>query len=96
MNIRGIYLSLIVLLSMGLLYEWNSDQRSRVISDHLKVAEASGYLGKIEWDKSKPDGTPRKQLDISNIKQLGWKPKIGLDEGIKSTVNLYLEKLKLF
>ena len=41
MNIRGIYISIIVLLSMGLLYEWNSEQRSKVISNHLEIAAAS-------------------------------------------------------
>ena len=56
MNIRGIYVSIIVLLSMGLLYEWNSEQRSRVISDHLQVAEASKLglgegLAQIKNDK---------------------------------------------
>jgi len=56
-----------------------------------KVAEAAGFTGKIEWDSSKPDGTPRKVLDVSRIKALGWKPTITLDEGITSTIAWYKE-----
>lgn len=54
-----------------------------------KVAAAAGFAGKIEWDSSKPDGTPRKILDVSRIKALGWKPTITLDEGIASTIAWY-------
>ena len=54
-----------------------------------KIATLSNYKGKIIWDKTKPDGTPRKLLDISRIEQLGWKPKISLDEGIKNTLKLF-------
>jgi GDP-L-fucose synthase len=56
-----------------------------------KVARATGYTGKIEWDSSKPDGTPRKVLDVSRVKALGWKPTITLDEGIASTIAWYKE-----
>jgi GDP-L-fucose synthase len=56
-----------------------------------KVAAAAGFTGKIEWDSSKPDGTPRKVLDVSLIKALGWKPTITLDEGIASTIAWYKE-----
>jgi GDP-L-fucose synthase len=51
-----------------------------------KVAAAAGFTGKIEWDSSKPDGTPRKVLDVSRIKALGWSPTITLNEGIASTI----------
>ena len=54
-----------------------------------KIAEISEFKGEIIWDKSKPDGTPKKQLDISKIKELGWSPKIGLDDGIKQTIRLF-------
>ena len=47
-----------------------------------KVAEAAGFTGFIEWDSTRPDGTPRKVLDVSRIKALGWKPTITLEEGI--------------
>ena len=56
-----------------------------------KVAAAAGFIGKIEWDSSKPDGTPRKVLDVSRIKALGWKPTITLDQGIASTIAWYKE-----
>jgi GDP-L-fucose synthase len=56
-----------------------------------KVANAAGFTGQIEWDASKPDGTPRKVLDVSRIKALGWKPTITLDEGIASTIAWYKE-----
>ena len=55
----------------------------------IKVAAAAGFTGKIEWDSSKPDGTPRKVLDVSRMKALGWKPTITLDEGIASTIAWY-------
>ena len=47
------------------------------------------YKGKINWDKSKPDGTSKKLLNISRLKSLGWEPKINLDEGIKRTLLEY-------
>ncbi len=53
------------------------------------VAKAVGYTGKIEWDESKPDGTPRKLLDVSKLSEAGWKASIGLEEGIRSTVEWY-------
>ena len=56
-----------------------------------KVARAAGFTGKIEWDSSKPDGTPRKVLDVSRIKALGWRPTITLDAGIASTIAWYKE-----
>jgi GDP-L-fucose synthase len=56
-----------------------------------KVAAAAGFMGQIEWDSSKPDGTPRKVLDVSRIKALGWKPTITLEEGIASTIAWYKE-----
>lgn len=57
----------------------------------IKVAAAAGFTGQIQWDSSKPDGTPRKVLDVSRIKALGWKPTITLDEGVASTITWYKE-----
>ena len=56
-----------------------------------KVADAAGFTRDIDWDATKPDGTPRKVLDVSRIKALGWKPTITLDEGIASTIAWYKE-----
>ena len=57
------------------------------------IATALNYKGEIVWDTSKPDGTPKKQLDISKIKNLGWKPKIELIEGITDTARSYFSKI---
>jgi GDP-L-fucose synthase len=57
------------------------------------VAEAVGYEGAIEWDTSKPDGTPRKLLDVSKLTESGWSASIGLEDGIRSTVEWYRENL---
>jgi len=50
------------------------------------VAAATGYQGEIRWDTSKPDGTPKKQLDVSRLAELGWRARIPLAEGLVSTV----------
>jgi GDP-L-fucose synthase len=55
------------------------------------IARHAGFKGKIIWDSSRPNGTPRKVLDITKITKLGWKPSITLDQGIASTVKWYLE-----
>ena len=56
-----------------------------------KIAEKVGFSGSIVMDANKPDGTPRKVLDITKVSNLGWKPTITLDQGIASTVEWYLE-----
>ena len=53
------------------------------------VAELAGFKGELAWDSSKPDGTPRKVLDVSKAKALGWSPKISLRDGIASTIAWY-------
>ena len=53
------------------------------------IAKTVGYDALINWDTSKPNGTPRKVLNVDKIKTLGWEPKIGLEEGIKSTYEWY-------
>ena len=50
-----------------------------------------GHKGKIIWDASKPDGTPRKLMDVSKMNQLGWKAEIELQEGIKKTYQWFIE-----
>jgi GDP-L-fucose synthase len=55
------------------------------------VAKVVGYRGRICWDSDKPDGTPRKLLDIQRLNHLGWHAKIPLIEGIRSTYEWYLE-----
>jgi GDP-L-fucose synthase len=53
------------------------------------IKETVGFSGSIEWDSSKPDGTPRKLLDVSRITSLGWKAQISLKEGVASTYEWY-------
>jgi GDP-L-fucose synthase len=55
------------------------------------VAGLAGFKGDIAWDSSKPDGTPRKVLDVSKAKALGWAPKISLHDGVAATIAWYNE-----
>ncbi|MBM3686098.1 MAG: GDP-L-fucose synthase [Actinobacteria bacterium] len=57
------------------------------------TADVVGYSGALEWDSSKPDGTPRKLLDVTRMKSLGWEPLIGLREGLESTYAEYAARL---
>lgn len=57
------------------------------------VADVVGFDGGTHWDTTKPDGTPRKLLDVSRIRALGWEPRIELRDGIESTYEWYLETL---
>ena len=57
----------------------------------VMVASLSGFKGEIIWDTSKPDGTPRKTLDVSRIKALGWNSAIRLEDGIASTITWFKE-----
>ena len=60
----------------------------------IMIASIIDYKGKIIWDSSKPDGTPRKLLDISKLSHMGWKAKTSLKKGIKLTTQKYIEELK--
>ncbi|MEX2283721.1 MAG: GDP-L-fucose synthase [Gemmatimonadota bacterium] len=53
------------------------------------IADVVGYRGEIVYDRTKPDGTPRKLLDVTRLKTLGWAPRIGLREGIEQTYEWY-------
>jgi GDP-L-fucose synthase len=53
------------------------------------VASAVGYEGSMEWDTSKPDGTPQKLLDVSKLAEAGWTAKINLEDGVRNTVDWY-------
>jgi len=54
------------------------------------VAEVTGFTGRIVWDSTKPDGTPRKLMDVSRLSALGWKARIGLREGVAKTYASFL------
>lgn len=57
----------------------------------LLIQKTVGHQGEILWDSSKPDGTPRKLMDISKLKSLGWTPKVDLETGIQKTYAWFLE-----
>ena len=57
------------------------------------IADVVGFKGEIVWDISKPNGTPRKVLNVDKMKSLGWEPKVGLREGIEKTYELYKDSL---
>jgi GDP-L-fucose synthase len=65
------------------------DLEIREISE--KIKSIVGYEGEIKWDTSKPDGTPRKLVDVTLLHSLGWKHKTSLDDGIKKTYEWYKE-----
>jgi len=58
------------------------------------IAEVVGFDGEVEFDSSQPNGTPRKILDIERISNLGWQPKIDLQDGIRATYDWYLGNMK--
>jgi GDP-L-fucose synthase len=66
-----------------------SDLTIRELAEMIKGIV--GFGGNIVWDTAKPDGAPRKLLDVSRMKSLGWEPKTGLEEGIRKTYNWYLK-----
>ena len=57
------------------------------------IVDVVGYKNDYEWDISKPNGTPRKVLNVDKIKSLGWEPKISLREGIESTYEWFKENV---
>jgi GDP-L-fucose synthase len=57
------------------------------------VAEVTGYRGQIVWDATKPDGTPRKLMDVSRLSALGWRARVGLREGVERTYASFREEL---
>lgn len=60
------------------------------------IQNVVGHRGEIKWDSSKPDGTPRKLMDTSKMKTIGWTYSTELDEGIKKTYNWFLKNIKNF
>lgn len=58
------------------------------------VAKVTGYTGKLSFDATKPDGTPRKLMDVSRLEKLGWKASISLEDGLKNAYQWYLENIE--
>jgi GDP-L-fucose synthase len=69
------------------------DQTISEIAQYIK--DVVGFTGEIIWDTSKPDGTPRKLLDISKLKTLGFEPEFNLKEGVAKTYRWFLEQIRL-
>ena len=61
----------------------------------FNIAEIIGYKGELTFDTSKPDGTPRKLLDSSILRSLGWCPKVSLKEGLKSTYEDFKKRIMI-
>jgi GDP-L-fucose synthase len=62
----------------------------------LTIQKIVGHTGEIIWDDTKPDGTPRKLMDVSKMNNIGWKHKVNLEEGIQKTYNWFLENIGNF
>ena len=69
---------------------WGEDYTIRELAE--RVRELVGFKGGIQWDAGKPDGTPRKLLDISRMKSLGWMPRIPLEAGLHSAYQDFLAR----
>ena len=67
---------------------WGKDQTIRDLAE--SIAEIVGYNGSVKWDSGKPDGTPRKLLDVSRLTEKGWQAKISLEDGIRDVYRWYL------
>ena len=68
---------------------WGEDISIRELAE--LICEIVGFDGKLSWDTSKPDGTPRKLLDVSKLRNLGWRPSITLRDGIAATYQWFLQ-----
>ena len=69
---------------------WGEDYTIRELAD--RVREVIGYRGEVVWDSTKPDGSPRKLLDISRVKALGWSPRISLEAGLRGAYQDFLAR----
>ena len=67
---------------------WGKDETIAQLAE--TIARVVGFRGSVRFDESKPDGTPRKLLDVSRLSALGWSPRISLEEGIRSTYGWFL------
>lgn len=67
---------------------WGEDIAIREVAELMR--DVVGYKGELVFDSTRPDGTPRKLLDTTRLQSLGWRPKIGLREGLRSTYKWYL------
>ena len=66
-----------------------SDDELSIAELASMVAHATEYRGEIRWNDARPDGTPRKKLDWSRMRALGWSPTVSLEDGLRRTVEDY-------
>nr|WP_315250781.1 GDP-L-fucose synthase [uncultured Flavobacterium sp.] len=78
------------------LYNVGTGQDITITELAAKIQKIVGHSGEIIWDDTKPDGTPRKLMDVSKMHSIGWKHKINLEEGIQKTYNWFLENIENF
>ena len=74
----------------------NSEVKEKIKELASIIQKEVGHKGKINWDFSKPDGTPKKLMDSSKMNKLGWKPNYDLVSGIKNTYSWFLENTDSF
>jgi len=72
-------------INVGSSEEYTIKQLAEIVSEQV------GFTGEIIWDTEKPNGTPKRKLDISKLESLGWKSSVSLKEGLKDTVDWYLK-----
>lgn len=73
------------------LYNVGSGSEISIVNLAITIQKVVGHHGKISWDKTKPNGTPRKLMDSSRIRQAGWSPTIALEQGVAQTYQWFLE-----
>ena len=66
---------------------WGIDISIKELAEKIKLKV--DYKGSIEWDKSKPDGTPKKCMDVTEMRKFKFRPKITLDKGIEEMIKIY-------
>ena len=74
------------------LFNVGSGEELSILELAEKIAVTVGYDGAVEWDATKPDGTPRKLLDSSRVRAVGWRPRITLDQGLSAVYEWYLKE----
>jgi len=96
LHVRDLATAILFLIDKGNdkpLLNIGSGQEVSIKDLAVLIAEVTKFKGKLNFDTSKPNGTPRKLLDSSYIESLGWEPKITLESGIQDTYEWYLEKI---
>jgi GDP-L-fucose synthase len=78
----------------GYLYNVGTGEDLTIKDLAVTIQKIVGHTGDIIWDESKPDGTPRKLMDVSKMHNIGWKHQVNLEEGIQKTYNWFLENIE--